>query len=78
MVKKHRIDRLERATRAGREQEALREVFANYMDRLDALVAGEPPPPHPRAAALGAGTFFDGSPIVIKGTDGPVPDLSEP
>ena len=77
-MRKDKLTRLERATRAGREQEALRQVFLNYMALLDALVAGEPPPLHPRAAELAAGTFFDGSPIAIKGTDGPVPDLSEP
>jgi hypothetical protein len=77
-VRKHRLDRLERATRADREMADLKAVFLNHMDQVQALADGkEPPPTHPRARELGAGTFFDGSPPVVKG-GGPVGDLSEP
>jgi hypothetical protein len=77
-VRKDKLTRLERATRAGREQEVLKEVFANAMAQIGALVAGEePPPPHPRASALG-GTLCAGRHRIKGGGSGPVEDLSEP
>jgi hypothetical protein len=77
-VRKDKISRLERATRAGREQQVLKEVFLNHMAQVRALADGkEPPPTHPRAAELARGTFFDGPPVIKGGGTGPVPDLSE-
>ena len=76
-MRKDKLTRLERATRADREMENSKEVFLNHMDQLRALADGiEPPPPHPRGRVLGGG-IFDGRPHVIKG-GGPVGDLSEP
>jgi hypothetical protein len=78
-VRKDKLRRLERGTRAGREVEILKEVFLNDVAQIKALVDGEePPPPHPRARELGGG-IFDGRPHVLKGGgSGPVEDLSEP
>jgi hypothetical protein len=76
-VRKDKLARLERATRAGREQEVLKEVFANAMAQIGALVAGEEPPPHPRASALG-GTLCAGRHRIKGGGSRPVEDLSEP
>jgi hypothetical protein len=77
MVRKDKLTRLERATRAGRERKVLEEIFANGMAQIRALADGkEPPPTHPRARELGGG-IFDGRPHAIRG-GGPVEDLSEP
>jgi hypothetical protein len=79
-VRKDKLTRLERATRAGREQEVLKEVFANAMAQIGALVAGEePPPPHPRASdPRFRGEFCGGIHTIKGGGTGPVEDLSEP
>jgi hypothetical protein len=79
-VRKDKLTRLERATRAGREQEVLKEVFANAMAQIGALVAGEePPPPHPRASdPRFRGEFCGGIHRIAGGGTGPVEDLSEP
>jgi len=77
-VRKHKLRRLQRATRGEREMEVLKEIFLRHMEQLDALVAGtEPPPTHPRAAELGAGTFLEGPPAIAGGGSGPIPDLSQ-
>ena len=79
-MRKDKLTRLERGTRAAREQEELKAVFMAYMAQVHAVCAGEEPPPaHPRAAELAAGTFMAGSRIVTVGLpDGePLPDLSE-
>ena len=79
-MRKDKLRRLERATQAGRERKVLEEIFLNGMAQIRALADGkEPPPTHPRARELGAGSFFDGRPHVIKGGEsGRVGDLSEP
>lgn len=74
-MRKAKLDRLERETRSEREMEILKEFFLRHMAQIDALVAGtEPPPPHPRAAELARGTFFDGSPIAISGVADLLPE----
>jgi hypothetical protein len=77
-VRKDKLTRLERATRADREMADLKAVFLNHMAQVRALADGEEPPPtHPRARELGAGTFFGGPPVIKGGGSGPIGDLSE-
>jgi hypothetical protein len=77
-VRKDKLTRLVRATRAGCERKVLEEVFHNAMAQIRALVAGEDPP-RPRAASdprfRGA---FCGGVHTIKGGRSGVEDLSEP
>ena len=79
-MRKHRLDRLERATRAGREMVILKEVFLNEVAQIKALADGiEPPPPHPRASdPRFRGGFCGGIHRIKGGGSGPVEDLSEP
>ena len=77
LVRKDKLRRLERDTRAGREQEVLKEAFANALAQIGALASGEEPPPHPRASALG-GTLCAGRHRIKGGGSGPIEDLSEP
>lgn len=79
-MRKDKLARLERATRAGRRRGELKEVFLNGMAQIAALVAGEEPPaPHPRASdPRFRGAFCGGRHTIKGGGSGPVPDLSEP
>ena len=79
-MRKDKLTRLERATRAGREMVILKEVFLNAVAQIKALVAGEePPPPHPRASdPRFRGEFCGGIHTLKGGGSGPVEDLSEP
>jgi hypothetical protein len=76
-VRKDKLTRLERATRAGREGEELKAIYLNTMAQIRALADGKEPPPHPRASALG-GTLCAGRHRIKGGGSGPVEDLSEP
>jgi hypothetical protein len=79
-VRKDKLTRLERATRAGREQKVLREVFLNTMAQIKALADGEETPaPHPRASDPRFREEVCGSiHRIAGGGTGPVEDLSEP
>jgi hypothetical protein len=72
-VRKDKLTRLKRATRAGREQKVLKEAFLNDMAQIKALVAGEEPPPHPR----GAVHRIAGPGLDPESFSAGVPDLSE-
>jgi hypothetical protein len=78
-VRKDKLTRLERATRAGRKQQVLKEVFLNTMAQIKALADGDEPPPHPRASdPRFRGEFCGGIHRIAGGGTGPVEDLSEP
>jgi hypothetical protein len=78
-VRKDKLTRLERATRAGRETEILKEVFLNDVAQIKALASGEEPPaPHPRASdPRFRGGFCGGIHRIAGGVSGPIEDLSE-
>ena len=73
-MRKDKLRRLERGTRAGREREEMAEVFLNTMAQIKVLGTGEEePPPHPRANdPRYLGTVCGGNHRIAG-----VPDLSE-
>lgn len=78
-MRKDKLTRLERATRAGRDMALHKEILLSHMAQLSALADGEePPPPHPLANDPRFRGTVCGGVHTIKGGSSPVEDLSEP
>jgi hypothetical protein len=78
MVRKSRLLKHERATREGRDQEVMKEIFQINMARLKAQARGETPPAeHPRSRDPRLAETFFGSHTVAGDAGETVQELFE-